>query len=42
MVILGHARPRHRYRGTLITIERKIRPDQAKIEKGQARDAVED
>ena len=42
MVIPGHARPRHKYRGTLITVERRMRLDQAKIKMGQARDAVED
>ena len=42
MVIPGHARPRHRYRGTLIAVERRMCPSQAKIETGQARDVVED
>ena len=42
MVILGHVRPRHRYRGTPIAVKRRMCPDQAKIEKGQARDALKD
>ena len=42
MFIPGHARSRHRYRGTLIVVERRMCPVQAKIEKGQAQDAVED
>ena len=42
MVIPGHARSRHRYRGTPISIKRGMRTDQTKIEKGKARDVVED
>ena len=40
MVIPGHARSRHRYRGTSITIKRGIRTNQTEIEKGQARNAL--
>ena len=42
MVISGHARSRHRYRGTPIAIERRMHVDQTKTEKGQARNAFED
>ena len=42
MFVLGHARSRHRYRGTLSAIERKMCIGQAKIKKGQTRNASED
>ena len=42
MVIPGHARSRHKYRGTSPTIERRMRIDQVETEKGQARNAFED
>ena len=41
MVIPGHGRSRHRYRGTLSAIERRMCTDQAEIEKGQTRNAFE-
>ena len=42
MVIPGHAKSRHRHRGTLPAIERRMYTDQAEIKKGQARNASED
>ena len=42
MVIPGHARPRHRYRGTPFAVERRMCPILAETEKGQARDASKD
>ena len=42
MVIPRHAKSRHRYRSTPIAIERRMHADQVEIEKGQARDAIED
>ena len=42
MVIPGHARSRHRYRGTSTAIERRMCTDQAETEKGQTRNAPED
>ena len=41
MVILGHARSRHRYRGTSFAIKRRMCTGQVEIKKGQARDALE-
>ena len=42
MVIPGHARSRHRYRGTSSAIERKMCTGQAETKKSQARDALKD
>ena len=42
MVIPGHARSRHRYRGTPIAIKRGMRIDQVEIKEGQARNTFED
>ena len=42
MVVPRHARSRHRYRGTLSAIERRMRTSQAETKKGQARDASKD
>ena len=42
MVIQGYARPQHRHRGTPIAFKRRVHVGQAEIEKGQARDVVED
>ena len=42
MVILGHARSRHRYRGTSPAIKRRMCTNQAEIKKGQAQNAFED
>ena len=42
MVILGHARSRHRYRGTSSAFERRMCTDQTETEKGQAPNASED
>ena len=42
MIVPGHAKSRHRYRGTLSTIERRILTSQAETKKGHARDASKD
>ena len=42
MVIPGHARSQHRYRGTPIAIERIMHTGQAETKKGQTRNASKD
>ena len=42
MVIPGHAKSRHRHRGTSPVIERRMYTGQAEIKKGQARNTFED